>query len=197
VNHLGCLCFAGVAGTTGRGAGSAISEAVALARSCMTALRWERTTRMTVHLPDTSMPCGRGARRRVHEEYLLWLTAMGMHGMPQPAPKPSGHIRRLVSPGRGARRGLALASTMLRGNRASRRPHRQRLDTRPPTAPGQLRLRSLEQLAVLPQRKSRYRTAREVTVHTLLAPPTRNRSGVRRKETRRLSQSGRLNPLSL
>jgi PPOX class probable F420-dependent enzyme len=41
---------------------------------------------MTFQLPDTSTPFGLGVRRRLHEEYLMWLTAMGMHGMPQPAP---------------------------------------------------------------------------------------------------------------
>jgi len=41
---------------------------------------------MTFQLPDTSTPFGLSVRRRLHEEYLMWLTAVGFHGMPQPAP---------------------------------------------------------------------------------------------------------------
>jgi PPOX class probable F420-dependent enzyme len=45
---------------------------------------WTKT--MTFQLPDDSTPFGKSVRRRVHEEYLAWLTAVGLHGMPQPAP---------------------------------------------------------------------------------------------------------------
>jgi PPOX class probable F420-dependent enzyme len=41
---------------------------------------------MTFQLPGPSTPFGLSVRRRVHEEYLAWLTAVGFHGMPQPAP---------------------------------------------------------------------------------------------------------------
>jgi PPOX class probable F420-dependent enzyme len=41
---------------------------------------------MTFQLPDATMPFGQGVRRRLREEYLMWLTAVGTHGMPQPAP---------------------------------------------------------------------------------------------------------------
>lgn len=41
---------------------------------------------MTFHLPEPTTPFGVSVRRRIHEEYLIWLTAMGLHGMPQPAP---------------------------------------------------------------------------------------------------------------
>ena len=41
---------------------------------------------MTFQLPDDSMPFGKSVRRRVHEEYLMWLTTVDMHNMPQPAP---------------------------------------------------------------------------------------------------------------
>ncbi len=41
---------------------------------------------MTFQLPDDSTPFGKLVRRRVHEEYLLWLTTVDLHGMPQPAP---------------------------------------------------------------------------------------------------------------
>lgn len=41
---------------------------------------------MTFHLPDDSTPFGKNVRRRVHEEYLIWLTTVDTRGMPQPAP---------------------------------------------------------------------------------------------------------------
>lgn len=41
---------------------------------------------MTFQLPETTKPFGVSVQRRVREEYLIWLTAVGLHGMPQPAP---------------------------------------------------------------------------------------------------------------
>jgi len=41
---------------------------------------------MTFQFPDTTTPFGVSVRRRIHEEYLIWITAVGLHGMPQPAP---------------------------------------------------------------------------------------------------------------
>jgi PPOX class probable F420-dependent enzyme len=41
---------------------------------------------MTFHLPDDSTHFGKSVRRRVEEEYLLWLTTVDGNGMPQPAP---------------------------------------------------------------------------------------------------------------
>ena len=41
---------------------------------------------MDFQLPTDDSPFARSVRRRVDEEYLVWLTAMGKHGMPQPAP---------------------------------------------------------------------------------------------------------------
>lgn len=41
---------------------------------------------MTFQLPDGSTLFGQSVQRRVHEEYLVWLTTVDMHGMPQPAP---------------------------------------------------------------------------------------------------------------
>jgi PPOX class probable F420-dependent enzyme len=41
---------------------------------------------MTFQLTDDSTPFGKNVRRRVHEEYLMWLTAVDIHGTPQPAP---------------------------------------------------------------------------------------------------------------
>jgi len=41
---------------------------------------------MTFQLPEPTTPFGVSVRRRVQEEYLIWLTAVGLHGMPQPAP---------------------------------------------------------------------------------------------------------------
>jgi PPOX class probable F420-dependent enzyme len=41
---------------------------------------------MTFQLPDDSTPFGTNVRRRVHEEYLMWLTTVDRHGTPQPAP---------------------------------------------------------------------------------------------------------------
>lgn len=41
---------------------------------------------MTFQLPDDSTLFGKNVRRRVQEEYLLWLTTVDSHGMPQPAP---------------------------------------------------------------------------------------------------------------
>jgi PPOX class probable F420-dependent enzyme len=41
---------------------------------------------MDFHLPDDESPFAKSVRRRVNEEYLVWLTAMGKQGMPQPAP---------------------------------------------------------------------------------------------------------------
>ena len=41
---------------------------------------------MTFQLPDDSTPFGKSVRRRVQEEYLMWLTTVDMRGMPQPVP---------------------------------------------------------------------------------------------------------------
>ncbi len=41
---------------------------------------------MTFQLPDDSTTFGKSVRRRVHEEYLMWLTTVDTRGMPQPAP---------------------------------------------------------------------------------------------------------------
>lgn len=41
---------------------------------------------MTFQLPDDSTLFGKSVRRRVQEEYLLWLTTVDIYGMPQPAP---------------------------------------------------------------------------------------------------------------
>ncbi|HEU4426583.1 MAG TPA: pyridoxamine 5'-phosphate oxidase family protein [Pilimelia sp.] len=41
---------------------------------------------MTFQLPTDDSAFARSVRRRVDEEYLVWLTAMGKRGMPQPAP---------------------------------------------------------------------------------------------------------------
>ena len=41
---------------------------------------------MTFQLPADDSVFARSVRRRVDEEYLAWLTAMGKQGMPQPAP---------------------------------------------------------------------------------------------------------------
>jgi PPOX class probable F420-dependent enzyme len=41
---------------------------------------------MTFQLADDSTPFGKSVRRRVHEEYLMWLTTVDTRGMPQPAP---------------------------------------------------------------------------------------------------------------
>lgn len=41
---------------------------------------------MPFQLPDANISFGQTVRRRLQEEYLLWLTAVGLHGMPQPAP---------------------------------------------------------------------------------------------------------------
>ncbi|MBO0797079.1 MAG: TIGR03667 family PPOX class F420-dependent oxidoreductase [Ktedonobacteraceae bacterium] len=41
---------------------------------------------MTFQLPDDSTPFGKSVRRRVHEEYLIWLTTVDTREMPQPAP---------------------------------------------------------------------------------------------------------------
>jgi PPOX class probable F420-dependent enzyme len=41
---------------------------------------------MTFQLPEPTTPFGVSVRCRVQEEYLIWLTAIGLHGMPQPAP---------------------------------------------------------------------------------------------------------------
>lgn len=41
---------------------------------------------MTFQLPEGNTPFAQSVRRRVHEEYLAWFTAVGRHGMPQPAP---------------------------------------------------------------------------------------------------------------
>ncbi len=41
---------------------------------------------MTFQLPDDSTTFGQSVRRRVHEEYLIWLTTVDTRGMPQPTP---------------------------------------------------------------------------------------------------------------
>lgn len=41
---------------------------------------------MDFQLPGDESAFAKSVRRRVNEEYLVWLTAMGRHGMPQPAP---------------------------------------------------------------------------------------------------------------
>jgi PPOX class probable F420-dependent enzyme len=41
---------------------------------------------MTFQLPEPINPFGVSVNRRIEEEYLIWLTAVGLHGMPQPAP---------------------------------------------------------------------------------------------------------------
>lgn len=41
---------------------------------------------MTFQLPEPTTPFGMSLHRRIQEEYLIWLTAVGLHGMPQPAP---------------------------------------------------------------------------------------------------------------
>lgn len=41
---------------------------------------------MTFQLPTDDSAFAKSVRRRVDEEYLAWLTAMGKQGMPQPAP---------------------------------------------------------------------------------------------------------------
>jgi len=41
---------------------------------------------MTFQLPDDSTLFGKSVRRRVHEEYLMWLTTVDTHGTPQPTP---------------------------------------------------------------------------------------------------------------
>ncbi len=41
---------------------------------------------MTFRLPEPTNPFGVSVQRRVREEYLIWFTAVGLHGMPQPAP---------------------------------------------------------------------------------------------------------------
>lgn len=41
---------------------------------------------MTFELPTGDSAFAKSVRRRVDEEYLIWLTAMGKRGMPQPAP---------------------------------------------------------------------------------------------------------------
>jgi PPOX class probable F420-dependent enzyme len=41
---------------------------------------------MSFQLPDDSTLFGKNVRRRVHEEYLIWLTTVDTRGMPQPAP---------------------------------------------------------------------------------------------------------------
>ena len=41
---------------------------------------------MDFQLPSDDSAFARSVRRRVDEEYLVWLTAMGRNGMPQPAP---------------------------------------------------------------------------------------------------------------
>jgi PPOX class probable F420-dependent enzyme len=41
---------------------------------------------MDFQLPGDDSQFAKSVRRRVDEEYLVWLTAMGKHGMPQPAP---------------------------------------------------------------------------------------------------------------
>jgi PPOX class probable F420-dependent enzyme len=41
---------------------------------------------MTFQLPTDDSAFAKSVRRRVDEEYLVWLTAMGKRGMPQPAP---------------------------------------------------------------------------------------------------------------
>lgn len=41
---------------------------------------------MTFQLPDDSTTFGKSVRLRVHEEYLMWLSVVDTHGMPQPSP---------------------------------------------------------------------------------------------------------------
>jgi PPOX class probable F420-dependent enzyme len=41
---------------------------------------------MDFQLPGDESAFAKSVRRRVHEEYIVWLTAMGRQGMPQPAP---------------------------------------------------------------------------------------------------------------
>jgi PPOX class probable F420-dependent enzyme len=41
---------------------------------------------MTFQLPDDGTVFGQSVRRRVQEDYLLWLTTVDRNGMPQPAP---------------------------------------------------------------------------------------------------------------
>ncbi len=41
---------------------------------------------MTFQIPDDSTHFGESVRRRVHEEYLMWLTTVDTRGMPQPSP---------------------------------------------------------------------------------------------------------------
>ena len=41
---------------------------------------------MTFQLPDDSTTFGKNVQRRVHEEYMIWLTTVDTRGMPQPAP---------------------------------------------------------------------------------------------------------------
>ena len=41
---------------------------------------------MTFQFPDENTTFGKNVRRRVQEEYLIWLTTVDTRGMPQPAP---------------------------------------------------------------------------------------------------------------
>ncbi len=41
---------------------------------------------MTFQLPDESTTFGKNVRRRVQEEYIIWLTTVDTRGMPQPLP---------------------------------------------------------------------------------------------------------------
>ena len=41
---------------------------------------------MSFQLPDESTLFGKNVRRRVREEYLMWLTTVDTRGMPQPTP---------------------------------------------------------------------------------------------------------------
>jgi hypothetical protein len=41
---------------------------------------------MTFHLPEPATPFGVSVKRRIHEEYLIWLTAIRLHGLPHDRP---------------------------------------------------------------------------------------------------------------
>ena len=46
----------------------------------------EELRKMTFKFPDENTVFGKNVRRRVEEEYLVWLTTVDTRGMPQPAP---------------------------------------------------------------------------------------------------------------
>jgi PPOX class probable F420-dependent enzyme len=41
---------------------------------------------MPFQLPDPSTPFGERVARRLHDERIIWLTTVDLHGMPQPTP---------------------------------------------------------------------------------------------------------------